>query len=78
MACRVGITTDPDQRKTEWLREHPHLTNWRVMGPYSTREKAQHAESALAFQLNCDSSHGGNDPDDSSASWWLYTFDYDH
>ena len=78
MACRVGITTNPDRRMREWLGKHPHLTNWRVVGPYRTRKEAQDAESVLAFQLNCHSSHGGDNPDDSSAPWWLYTFDYDH
>ena len=76
MGCRVGITTDLVARKKAWKSEYPNMKNWKTQGPYDSREEAQAEESFLAGLYDCDSSHGGREPDDPSAKWHVYSFDY--
>ena len=74
MACRVGITTRPQERKNEWQRKHPRLRNWRLFGPYPTKTIAQAREDALADRLGCVAYHGGGGR--KRASWYAYCFEY--
>ena len=76
MHCRVGITTDPIGRKKAWKSEYPKMKNWKESGPYSNRKVAQTVESMLASLHGCDSHHGGREPDNPSAKWYVYRFDY--
>ena len=81
MPCRVGITTDPSERKRHWEREVVGLKNWRQ----------QHVGSKLAAQTEesrrhnfcknfepsrgvCHAHPGGGDPDE--YGWHVYEFDY--
>lgn len=73
MACRVGITTDPERREQEWRNKYPRLRNWGVAGPYRTREKAQQAENRLADRHGCRSHQGGRD---ARGPWYVYKFHY--
>ena len=76
MACRVGITTDPDRRKQEWRSRYPvTFRDWQFFGPYS-RQQAQMEEDRLAKLWGCEASPGGREPE--SASWWyVYKFQHD-
>ena len=76
MSCRVGITTNLQERKAHWAREHSNMHNWQKYGPYSSREAAQRKEDQLAKQYGCEAHHGGADPQNSSARWWVYKFDH--
>ena len=74
MACRVGMTTNPGERKRHWEGECPTLRNWTILGRYSTKSEAQQAETMFAQQHGCVSAAGGggNENDD----WVVYKFDY--
>ena len=74
MACRVGITTRPDQRKIEWQRKHPSLRKWRLRGPYRTKASAQAEEDRLAKRLGCVAHHGGGRR--KRADWYVYYFEF--
>lgn len=74
MACRVGITTNPERRKAEWEREYPNLTNWQILEIHATKSDAQAAENRLAKQLNCVAHPGGHGSDDDT--WYVYYFEY--
>ena len=74
MACRVGITTDPDRRKKEWQKEYPNLWDWQILGVHSTKSAAQEQETAEAKRRGCDSSPGGGGPE--RATWHVYYFQY--
>lgn len=74
MACRVGITTDPNRRKREWETQYPTLRNWMIMGQYNTKSEAQKRENEVALLYGCVSAPGGagNEYD----TWYVYKFDY--
>lgn len=74
MACRVGITMNPDLRKREWQRLYPNLRNWAVLGTYDSKPEAQAREDAEANRLGCAAAPGGNGP--KSAIWHVYRFEY--
>ena len=76
MSCRVGITTRPEGRKREWKLEHPSMSNWKIESKHSSRKEAQKEEDRLAVQRGCDSHHGGDDPDDPFATWYVYYFEF--
>ncbi len=77
MNCRIGMTTNPEQRRAQWLVEYPSMRNWKVlMGPIGDKATAQVAEAKLSQELGCISSPGGNDPDDPLAPWFIYRFEY--
>ena len=73
MACRVGITTNPGERRRHWESEHPTLRNWEILGRYKTKSDAQEAETKFAAHYGCHSSPGGAD---ASGDWVVYKFDY--
>ena len=72
MPCRAGITTRPKERKAEWERIEPTMRNWRLSGPFSSRQVAQDWEN----QQPCAKHGGGNEPDSPTAVWFGYRFDY--
>ena len=76
MACRVGITTDPEGRKQYWERKHPTLRNWEIIAEYASKSDAQAREDAEAEERNCVAHSGGDDPDDANALWRVYYFEY--
>lgn len=73
MACRVGITTNMDERRQYWLGREPTLRNWRLLGTYATKAAAQSAENNYAAQNDCAAEQGGPDI---PGPWYLYRFDY--
>ena len=73
MPCRVGITTDPDARRSFWENQVIGLTNWRILGKYMNREKAQQHETQYALTSGCQSHAGGAD---ATGPWHVYRFDY--
>ena len=73
--CRVGMTTNPDQRKAKWEAEIPNTTDWKWFGPYDSRETTQAVETALAEDGGCESHHGGGEPENNNP-WWVYKFTY--
>ncbi|WP_424947548.1 hypothetical protein [Candidatus Spongiihabitans sp.] len=40
MACRIGMTTNPGERKRYWEGQHPTLRNWRILSRHRTRSVA--------------------------------------
>ena len=74
MACRVGITTDPERRRQEWLADYPHMRNWRIVATYPTRSQAQRAENELSQRQGCMASPGG--AGNEYAHWSVYYFEY--
>ena len=75
MACRVGITTDPEERKRYWQSRYRSLRNWRIVGQYNSKTKAQQEETRLARLWGCEASPGGAGPE--YAVWYVYVFEHD-
>ena len=77
MACRVGITTRPEERKSEWEREYRNFRNWKIIGPFEDRKRAQQVETNVAKTHGCEAHPGGRDPDSTNGPWSVYQFEYD-
>lgn len=73
MPCRVGITTNPDERKTHWQSKVVGFKNWRIIGRYQSRQRAQDHENRYARQNGCKAHAGGSD---APGTWHVYRFDY--
>ena len=77
MGCRIGMTTDLEQRKAYWEGQYPTLKDWQVLaGPFSSKAEAQKEETGLAKKHGCESHSGGDDPDYLGAKWYVYGFNY--
>ena len=73
MACRAGITTQPQERKAFWQRKHPLMRNWQLTTAFLSRKEAQAWEDR---QYSCEKSGGGSNPDTPAARWYGYRFDF--
>jgi len=74
MACRIGITTNPGERKRYWQGQHPTLRNWRILERHSSKSAAQNAEYRLSKKDGCIASAGGDGPE--YTDWVVYKFEY--
>lgn len=73
MPCRVGITTDPGERRSYWENRVVGLTNWRILTSFRSRSAAQQYENEYAVRSGCHAHPGGPD---ASGTWYVYRFDY--
>jgi len=73
MPCRVGITTNPDERKAYWESQVVGLKNWSIIGQYSSKSQAQEHENRYARNTGCKAHAGGPD---TRGTWYVYRFDY--
>ena len=84
MPCRVGITTNPEQRKRYWENRVTEFRNWQLHGYHKEKGDAQEEENRLFRRCRvhekhrgtCHAHHGGGDPDEEG--WTVYSFDYTH
>ena len=74
MPCRVGITTDPEERKSYWQGRHPNMYGWVIVARYPTKTQAQARETSEARARGCQSSPGGGGPE--RGNWCVYYFQY--
>ena len=77
MACRVGMTTDSEGRRSQHESDFNNLRKWTILHDGLSRDEAQSMETAEAQSRGCDSHPGGDDPDDSNATWSVYYFEHD-
>lgn len=75
MPCRVGISTNPDERKRYWSGRVTGLRDWRIVSRHSTKSAAQRAETDYAERSGCVANPGGAGPE--RATWLVYRFTYD-
>ena len=69
------MTTKPEERQIYWSLKYPTMKNWKILDRGLTRKQAQDLETRVANNHGCESSHGGNDPDEPS-KWCVYHFEY--
>lgn len=78
MGCRVGITTNPEDRELYWSVRHRNFRAWRILCKAHTRQAAQDMENRYAEQYKCKSLPGGDDRDAVLAdTWYVYYFEHD-
>lgn len=73
MPCQIGITTNPEKRKSAWERERPNLKGWKIMKKCRSKQSAQDEEDRLAKLHRCNAHHGGQD---APGPWYVYKFNY--
>ena len=69
MACRIGISTDPDNRIKYWKEKEGH-THSKILARKLTFGDAQIRESEEAKNRGCISSPGGNPGNDRYNRVW--------
>ena len=74
MACRIGITADPDERKRFWKGKYRKFDKWEILSTHRSKSAAQAAETKLAEKHGC-TAHGGGAGSE-KATWYVYKFKY--
>lgn len=73
MPCRVGITTNPQERKAYWQNQVVGFSDWKILGTYATKQQAQEHEDRHAKRYGCTAHAGGPD---TPGQWHVYKFNY--
>jgi len=74
MACRVGMTTDPEGRRQYWKSKHRNFRNWTILHRTRSKARAQQLESREAEARNCEYHPGGGGPD--FGDWYVDYFQF--
>ena len=61
MACRVGMTTNTEDRKNDHDNDYKNLRDWEILASGLSRTDAEQRESDEATARGCDA-HGGGCP----------------
>ena len=73
MPCRVGITTDPEKRKSTWKNKVIGFRGFRIVKECLTRKEAQEIERQYAEKHGCIQHGGGRN---AQPPWIVYRFSY--
>jgi hypothetical protein len=85
MPCKVGITTNPEERQAYWQNQVTGFTNWQILEIFRSKAAAKEYETAYVLRHGCEAV-----PDDldflgrekESATehdwWYVYHFDFDY
>lgn len=74
MPCRIGITTNPDNRRAFWDGRVQGLNRFQLISKHYSKSAAQAAENQKADAHGCNSNPGGSGPE--LATWYVYHFFY--
>ena len=75
MPCRVGMSTNPQERRQYWSGQVRNLHNWRILASGLTYEQALAREENEARQRGCVAEPGG--PRMDGPVWSVYYFEHD-
>ncbi|MFH1319125.1 MAG: hypothetical protein ABII90_00520 [Bacteroidota bacterium] len=67
----IGITTDPEKKRTETLLNHPNMINWAVVGPFDSKKRAKEWENIHPLGKK---QKGRVNPGKNEAEWYGYSF----
>jgi hypothetical protein len=83
MPCKVGITTDPEARRTYWKDQTIGFTNWQILDTFRSKAAAKEYETAYALRHGCEVALGDSDAFGKAKEsateyewWYIYHFDY--
>ncbi|MFO7996137.1 MAG: hypothetical protein R6U93_03175 [Dehalococcoidia bacterium] len=83
MACRIGITTDPEGTREYWQNQVTGFTNWEILNMFRSEAAAKEYETQFALRDGCEATLGGSDlPPTARESrtkydWW-YVYHFEH
>ena len=73
MPCRLGITTDPGEKRKYWQNQVEGLSYWQILTSFEAISQAQTFEIQFAKAHGCQASL---DSDDASGTLYIYHFEY--
>jgi len=83
MACRIGITTDPEGRRSYWQNQAPGFANWEILEVFRSKPAAKEYETQYALRHGCHGALSDLDPPVTAKErqpehewWYVYHFDY--
>ena len=76
MSCRVGMSTDPEERISYWMKKEGY-TDYQILEEGLTYDEAQTSESFYAELFDCDSGEGGYPSDKRNEPVWYVYYLYD-
>ena len=83
MACKIGITTNPEARLVYWQNQATGFKNWQILEIFRSKAAAKEYEAAYAFRNGCEAELGDSDApgtakeSETEHEWWyVYHFDY--
>jgi hypothetical protein len=53
MPCLVGITTDLETKKNQYVHDYPTLSNWQVFGPFDSMDDARNWQDDMTEKHGC-------------------------
>ena len=78
VSCRIGITTNLERRKKEWMnrykKEGKIVKNWIVLSVHESKSSAQEVETREAKLQNCEAHPGGRGSE--KEIWYVYKIEY--
>ncbi len=78
VSCRIGITTDLERRKREWMSKYEEkgktIKSWTVLSVHKSKSSAQKAETREAKLQNCEAHPGGRNSN--KEIWYVYKIEY--
>ena len=80
MICRVGVTTDPEERELYWEARCKSFRNWEILYEGLSRFEAQDLEMEEAEKWGCESHEDNSSSDedeDEELTWSVYYFEHD-
>ena len=84
MLCKVGITTNPEEKREYWQNQTTGFANWQILEIFRSKTAAKEFETAYALRHGCEAELGGSDvpvTEKESATehdwWYVYHFDYE-
>ena len=63
MTCRIGITNDPERRKSERKGDFETIKIWQILSTHRSRKAALSAVDRLAREHDCYACKGGHGPE---------------
>jgi hypothetical protein len=83
MACKIGITTNPEARRVYWQNQAMGFTNWQILEMFRSKAAAKEYETAYALRNGCEVELEDSDApviareSATEHDWWyVYHFDY--
>jgi len=77
MGCRIGITTNPEQRKKDWQEDYKYrkFRSWKIIQTFRSKTAAQKWENEEKESSGCVAHAGGSGSE--IATWSGYKFFFD-
>jgi hypothetical protein len=85
MPYKIGITTNPEERRVYWQNRTTGFTNWQILEIFRSKAAAKEYETEYALRHGCEEAPGDLDflgrekesVTDHEYWWYVYCFGYE-